>query len=60
MALDRDASIMRFHANSVSALEEGDYFQIWLDTEDSAKQDTDPHEADASAEPYRTARNRAA
>ena len=37
---------MRCHANFVSASEESDYYLIWLDTEDSAKQDSDPHEAD--------------
>ena len=36
---------MRFHVNSISASEEADYFQIWLDTENSAKE-TDPHEGD--------------
>jgi hypothetical protein len=29
---------MRFHANSVSASEEGDYFQIWLKAKDSAQE----------------------
>jgi hypothetical protein len=37
---------MRFHANSVSASEEGDYFQIRLEAKDSAKEAADPHEVD--------------
>jgi hypothetical protein len=37
---------MRFHANSVSASEKGDYYQIWFEAKDSAKEATDPHEAD--------------
>jgi len=28
----------------VSASEEGDYFQIWLEAKDSAKEVADPHE----------------
>jgi hypothetical protein len=37
---------MRFHANSVSASEEGDYYQIWIEAKDSAKEVADPHEVD--------------
>jgi hypothetical protein len=29
---------MLFHASSVSASEEGDYFQIWPEVKDSAKE----------------------
>ena len=35
---------MRFQRNSVSASEEGDYYQIWLEAKDSAKEIADPHE----------------
>ena len=45
-ALEREATVMRFHANSVSASEEGDYFQIWLEAKDFAKEAADPHEVD--------------
>ncbi len=37
---------MRFHANSVSASAEGDYYQIWLEAKDSAKEAADPYEID--------------
>jgi hypothetical protein len=35
---------MRFHANSVSASAEGDYYQIWIEAKASAKEAADPHE----------------
>lgn len=38
---------MRFHANFVSGSEDGDYYQIWLDTKDSAKEAADPQEIDS-------------
>ena len=40
----RSASIMRFHANSVSASVEGDNYQLWLDVTDSDIEGTNPRE----------------
>ena len=37
---------MRFHANYVSASAEVDYYQIWVEAKDSAKEAADPHEVD--------------
>lgn len=45
-ALEPEANIIRFHANSVSASEEGDYYQIWREAEDAATEAGDSHEVD--------------
>jgi hypothetical protein len=37
---------MRFDANSVSASGEGDYYQIWIEANDSTKETGDPFEVD--------------
>jgi hypothetical protein len=39
-------SLMRFHANYVSACEAGDYYQIWFDAEEPGEDSTDPHKPD--------------
>ena len=35
---------MRFHAPSVSASANGDYYQLWLGPEESEEEDADPYE----------------
>ncbi|CAL1242054.1 protein of unknown function (plasmid) [Candidatus Methylocalor cossyra] len=36
---------MRFHAPSVSASAEGDYYQLWLGPEESEEEEGNPYEA---------------